>query len=67
MNAHVVTDLSNGSAMVYANGRVKGAWSGVTRRGCAAAIGRDGWVFTPGSEWMLTSPPDGFWREVQRG
>jgi hypothetical protein len=40
----VVVDLGNGSATVTVDdGRHGGTWSGVTRRGVAEAIGRDGW------------------------
>ncbi len=40
----VVVDLGNGSATITVDdGRHGGTWSGVTRRGVAGAIGRDGW------------------------
>lgn len=66
----VVVDLSNGSASVLdADGRLLNCWSGHTRRVVEARVRqRRGfgkrWGFAPGSQWRLTSPPDGFWREV---
>lgn len=62
----IVVDLGNGSATITTDdGRHGGTWSGVTRRGVAKAIAKDGWRLV-GS--LKTSPAEnGAIGRVKRG
>ncbi len=59
----LVVDLSNKSAEVRTDGRTQLIWSGVTRRTAEAKAHAAGWRRS--GEWVLTSPPDGFWCPVR--
>jgi hypothetical protein len=59
----LVVDLSNKSAQLLdSEGRTTLIWSGVTRRTAVDAATAAGWYVS--QDWMLTSPPDGFWCPV---
>lgn len=64
MAGHLLTvDLSNKTAFLTTpSGATMAAWSDVTRRGALEHAAACGWA--PASDWILTSPPDGFYCHV---
>jgi hypothetical protein len=61
----LTVDFTNKSAWITDDtGRTISAWSGVTRGGAESKARAKGWKMV--TRWELTSPPDGYWREVRK-